>query len=68
MANRLSNEKRKLILNMLCEGSSLRSVSRTVGVKRDTVSRLIFAFGRAARNFMDETMRSLTLAQRVDET
>ncbi len=36
--NRLSTERRAQIIGLLCEGMSMRAVSRTTGVARQTVS------------------------------
>lgn len=68
MANRISHEQRKLILNLLCEGNSIRSTSRITGCEKKTVSRAINQFGNASANFMDETLRGLKLGHvEVDE-
>lgn len=61
MANRISHESRKLVLRLLCEGMSLRSVSRVTGVARNTVGRVILDFGNACRNFLDDNLRNLKL-------
>ncbi len=45
--NRLSLEKRVQILSMLCEGSSMRSISRVVGVSFNTVDKLLQDAGAA---------------------
>ena len=68
MANRLSHERRQTILRILCEGMSIRSASRVTGAHKGTVERLIVQFGEACRNFLDETLRGLTLQHcEVDE-
>ena len=51
----------KAILQLLLEGSSIRSTERITGVHRDTICRLIVRFGDACRAFMDKRMRGLTL-------
>src|SRR6056297_2449158 len=53
-----------MILNMLIEGMSMRSISRTVGVSINTVSKLLVEAGEACAEYHDETVRNVT-AQRV---
>ncbi len=57
--NRLPFEKRLRALNMLVEGSSMRSVSRTVGVSVNTVNRLLVAAGQACAEYHDQTVRDV---------
>lgn len=57
MANVLPRDKQLLCLKMLCEGCSIRSVERTVGVHRDTIMRLMVKFGEACQAFLDEQVR-----------
>ena len=56
--------KRVMILQMLVEGMSMRSVSRTVGVSINTVSKLLVEAGEACAAYHDEAVRNVT-AQRV---
>ena len=51
----------KMILQLLLEGSSIRSAERITGTNRDTICRLIVRFGDACRRFLDQRMRGLTL-------
>lgn len=68
MANRLSDDRRKMILRLLCEGMSIRGVSRALKVDKDAVCRLILMFGNACRNFLDDRLRNLKLSHcEVDE-
>ena len=62
--NKLPMHKRVMILNMLIEGMSMRSISRTVGVSINTVSKLLVEAGEACAAYHDETVRNVT-AQRV---
>jgi IS1 family transposase len=48
-------------LNLLVEGASLRSVTRTTGVHRTTVARLMLAVGERLRGFLDRRMVNLNL-------
>src|ERR1700753_3063102 len=45
--NRLPLETRVQILNMLCEGSSMRSISRVADVSINTVAKLLVDAGEA---------------------
>lgn len=56
--------KRVMILQMLVEGMSMRSISRTVGVSINTVTKLLTEAGEACAAYHDETVRQVT-AQRV---
>jgi IS1 family transposase len=62
--NRLPLETRVQILSMLCEGSSMRSISRVTGVSINTVTKLLVDAGRACAEFHDEAVRHVK-AQRV---
>ena len=57
--NKLPLAKRILILSLLVEGSSLRSISRTVGVSINTVTKLLEDAGRACAAYHDETVRDV---------
>ena len=57
--NKLPIAKRVQILSMLCEGSSMRSVSRVCDVSINTVAKLLDEAGRAALAFHDERVRGL---------
>lgn len=62
--NKLPMHKRAMILNMLVEGMSMRSISRTVGVSINTVSKLLIEAGEACAAYHDETVRNVN-AHRV---
>src|SRR5690348_16831829 len=62
--NKLPLETRVQILSMLCEGPSMRSVSRIIGVSINTVSKLLVDAGLACAAFHDATVRGI-IAQRV---
>ncbi len=51
--------KRVQILSMLVEGSSMRSISRVVGVSINTVSKLLVQAGQACAVYHDEHVRNL---------
>ncbi|MBR0712201.1 DDE-type integrase/transposase/recombinase [Bradyrhizobium liaoningense] len=62
--NRLPTEKRAQILQMLCEGSSMRSISRVSDVSLNTVTKLLVDAGSACAAFHDATVRNVK-SQRV---
>ncbi len=62
--NKLPLETRAQILAMLCEGSSMRSISRVADVSINTVSKLLIDTGKACAAFHDEKVRGVK-AQRV---
>src|SRR5258705_13620504 len=62
--NKLPLETRVRILSMLCEGSSMRSVSRLADVSINTVSKLLVDAGRLCAAFHDDQVRGVK-AQRV---
>jgi IS1 family transposase len=57
--NKLSHAKRVQILNMLCEGSSMRPISRVVDVSINTVAKILADAGNACEAFHDETVRNV---------
>jgi len=57
--NRLPIEKRTQIISLLCEGNSLRSVTRIVGVSINTVTKLLVEVGTACRDYHYEHVRNL---------
>lgn len=62
--NKLPLAKRVQVLSMLCEGSSMRSVSRVADVSINTVAKLLADAGDACAAFHDETVRNVR-AKRV---
>lgn len=61
--NKLPIEKRRQILAMLCEGSSMRSISRVVDVSINTVSKLLVDAGNACIVLHDEEVREVTASR-----
>ena len=57
--NKLPLAKRAHILAMLCEGNSMRSVSRLADVSINTVSKLLVDAGKACASFHDDTVRDV---------
>ena len=57
--NTLANTKRVQILSLLVEGSSMRTISRIVGVSINTVTKLLVEAGQACEAFHDEHVRNI---------
>ena len=57
--NRLPTKTRITVLNMLVEGSSIRSISRVTGVSKDTVSSLLVDAGKACMAFHDQAVQDV---------
>src|SRR5580704_14934318 len=65
---KLDREARSRILHLLCEGSSIRAVSRVADVSVNTVVKLLIDAGRACSAFHDEKVRGLKSKRvQVDE-
>ena len=62
--NKLPLETRVQILTMLCEGSSMRSISRVCDVSINTVTKLLIDAGKVCTDFHDNAVRNVK-AQRV---
>jgi len=62
--NKLASAQRAAILTLLCEGNSLRSVTRITSVSLDTVTKLLIYAGRACQAFHDGTVQNVR-AKRV---
>ena len=57
--NKLSTNKRIQILQMVCEGSSMRSISRTVDVSINTVKKLLVDAGTACAAYHDANVKGI---------
>lgn len=57
--NKLPIEKRTQILQMLCEGSSMRAISRIADVSINTVTKALVDAGNACAKFHDENVRGV---------
>src|ERR1700678_3217676 len=57
--NKLPLETRVQILSMLCEGSSMRSISRVCDVSINTVTKLLVDAGNVCATFHDEKVRNV---------
>lgn len=66
--NKLPIAKRVQILSMLCEGSSMRSVSRVCDVSINTVAKVLVDAGKVCMAFHDEKVRGVKAKRvQVDE-
>ena len=66
--NKLPVAQRAQILSMLCEGASMRSVSRLADVSINTVSKLLVDAGRFCAGFHDAKVRDVKAKRvQVDE-
>src|SRR3546814_13467765 len=62
--NKLDATARARILHLLCEGNSIRAITRLTGASKNTVSKLLVDAGKACIAFHDEQVRNVK-AQRV---
>ena len=66
--NRLTKEARARILHLLCEGSSIRAVTRLTGASKTTVTKLLVDAGSAAAWYQSRVLRNLECKRvQVDE-
>lgn len=62
--NKLDAKARAQILHLLCEGSSIRAVTRLTGASKNTVAKLMVEAGKACADYHDKHVRNLT-ARRI---
>lgn len=66
--NKLDRDTRAKILNLLCEGMSVRAITRITSAGKNTVSKLLLDAGRACSAYQDRVLRNLTCQRvQVDE-
>lgn len=66
--NKLSLEERAKILHLLCEGMSIRAVTRLTGASKNTVAKLLVDAGKACAAFHDANVRNVKARRvQVDE-
>ncbi|MGK2911683.1 MAG: helix-turn-helix domain-containing protein, partial [Sphingobium sp.] len=66
--NKLSSEDRAKILHLLCEGMSIRAVTRLTGASKNTVAKLLNDAGAALGAYQDRVFRDLNCERvQVDE-
>jgi hypothetical protein len=65
---KLASADRARILHLLCEGSSIRAVTRLTGASKNTVIKLMIDAGKACAAYHDEHARGLASKRiQVDE-
>ncbi len=57
--NRLSTERRGQVIGGLVEGMSIRAITRTTGVAKNTVTKLLVDLGEACAEYMDGEFQNL---------
>lgn len=66
--NKLSADERANILHLLCEGMSIRAITRTTGASKNTVIKLLNDAGAALGAYQDTALRNLSCTKvQVDE-
>lgn len=57
--NKLDRKTRAQILHLLCEGQSIRAVTRLTGASKNTVAKLLVTAGHACAAYQDKALRNL---------
>jgi IS1 family transposase len=66
--NKLAKEDRARILHLLCEGQSIRAITRLTGASKNTVAKLLLDVGRATSAYQDRVFCDLKSKRvQVDE-
>src|ERR1700730_7141098 len=66
--NKLTKDERARILHLLCEGSSIRAITRLTGASKNTVTKLVIDAGNACSWYQDRVFRNLACKRvQVDE-
>lgn len=66
--NKLSTEDRARILHLLCEGQSIRAITRLTGASKNTVTKLLIDAGKACEAYHDANVRNVKAKRvQVDE-
>lgn len=66
--NKLDSAERARILHLLCEGQSIRAITRLTGASKNTVIKLLADAGRACMAYLDENVRNVPAKRvQVDE-
>ncbi len=66
--NKLTTEDRARILHLLCEGQSIRAVTRLTGASKNTVTKLLIDAGKACWAYHDANVRNVKAKRvQVDE-
>ncbi|WP_210242226.1 helix-turn-helix domain-containing protein [Mesorhizobium sp. B2-3-13] len=66
--NKLDTKTRSQILHMLCEGHSIRAITRVMGMSKNTIAKLLSDAGAVCAEYQDQALRNLTSKRiQVDE-
>ena len=66
--NKLNHQDRAHILHLLCEGQSIRAVTRITGAGKNTVTKLLVDAGKACMAYHDANVRNVNAKRvQVDE-
>jgi IS1 family transposase len=66
--NKLDSKERVRILHLLCEGQSIRAVTRLTGASKNTVTKLLIDAGKACHAYHDANVRNVKAKRvQVDE-
>jgi IS1 family transposase len=66
--NKLTLEERARILHLLCEGMSIRAITRLTGASKNTVAKLLVDAGKACAAYHDANVRNVKASRiQVDE-
>jgi IS1 family transposase len=66
--NKLTRDDRARILYLLCEGNSIRAITRITGISKTTVTKLVVDAGAAAAWYQSRTFRNLSCKRlQIDE-
>jgi IS1 family transposase len=57
--NKLDRKTRAQILHLLCEGQSIRAITRLTGCSKNTVAKLLVEAGHACAAYQDKVIRNL---------
>jgi len=57
--NKLSSAERASILHLLCEGTSIRAVTRITGASKNTITKLLIDAGKACAAYHDQNVRDV---------
>lgn len=65
---RLASQDRARILHLLCEGMSIRAITRLTGASKNTVAKLLIDAGKACMAYHDQFVRRVEAKRvQVDE-
>ena len=66
--NKLPTQARAQIIHLLCEGNSIRAVTRLTGASKNTVTKLLIDAGKACADYQNKALRDLPCKRiQVDE-